>query len=164
MAPPQIGTRTIEVEETCVRWSKRLFACDFLSVRLALGLSVPGRVRTLRHLRTETTPACVRVSPSVAYLLHTPIPPTRCHLRRCKPHIAPSPQPLQRHARFPMHTGPASPERQEEKARAVPPIQKDSTRMDALLALGETMQQKVGRRNATSDLLLRHPKTIVVYV
>jgi hypothetical protein len=33
--------------------------------------------------------------------------------------------------------------------------------MDALPALRETMQQKVGRRDATSDLLLKHLNTIV---
>jgi hypothetical protein len=37
--------------------------------------------------------------------------------------------------------------------------------MDALMALGETMQQKVGRRDATTDLLLKHPNTTVtIYV
>jgi hypothetical protein len=37
--------------------------------------------------------------------------------------------------------------------------------MDALSALGETMQQKVGRRDATIDLLLKHPNTTVtIYV
>jgi hypothetical protein len=33
--------------------------------------------------------------------------------------------------------------------------------MDALLVLGETMQQKVGRRDAIPDLLLEHPNTTV---
>jgi len=33
--------------------------------------------------------------------------------------------------------------------------------MDALPALGETMQQKVGMRDATPDLLLKHPNTTV---
>jgi hypothetical protein len=33
--------------------------------------------------------------------------------------------------------------------------------MNALLAPGETMQQKVGKRDATPDLLLKHPNTIV---
>jgi hypothetical protein len=33
--------------------------------------------------------------------------------------------------------------------------------MDALLAPGETMQQKAGRRDATPDLLLKHPNTTV---
>jgi hypothetical protein len=33
--------------------------------------------------------------------------------------------------------------------------------MDALLAPGETMQQKVGRRDATPDLLLKHSNTTV---
>jgi hypothetical protein len=32
--------------------------------------------------------------------------------------------------------------------------------MDALSASGETMQQKVGRRDATLDILLKHPNTI----
>jgi hypothetical protein len=37
--------------------------------------------------------------------------------------------------------------------------------MDALPALRETMQQKVGRRDATSDLLLKHPnKTVATYI
>jgi hypothetical protein len=33
--------------------------------------------------------------------------------------------------------------------------------MDAMPALGETMQQKVERRDATPDLLLKHPNTAV---
>jgi hypothetical protein len=33
--------------------------------------------------------------------------------------------------------------------------------MDALPASGETMQQKVGRRDATTDLLLKHSNTII---
>jgi hypothetical protein len=33
--------------------------------------------------------------------------------------------------------------------------------MDALLAPGETMQQKVGRRDATLGLLLKHSNTTV---
>jgi hypothetical protein len=33
--------------------------------------------------------------------------------------------------------------------------------MDALLAPGETMQQKVERRNTTPDLLLKHLNTTV---
>jgi hypothetical protein len=37
--------------------------------------------------------------------------------------------------------------------------------MDALPASEETMQQKVGRRDATLDLLLKHPNTtIATYV
>jgi hypothetical protein len=32
--------------------------------------------------------------------------------------------------------------------------------MDALSMPGETMQQKVRRRDATTDLLLKHPNTI----
>jgi len=34
--------------------------------------------------------------------------------------------------------------------------------MDALPTLGEMTQQKVGRRDATLDLLLKHPNIIVV--
>jgi hypothetical protein len=33
--------------------------------------------------------------------------------------------------------------------------------MDALSGPGETLQQKVGRRDATPDLLLKHPNTTV---
>jgi hypothetical protein len=33
--------------------------------------------------------------------------------------------------------------------------------MDALPASGEMMQQKVGRRDATSDLILKHQNTTV---
>jgi hypothetical protein len=33
--------------------------------------------------------------------------------------------------------------------------------MDALSASGETMQQKVGTRDTTPDLFLKHPNTIV---
>jgi hypothetical protein len=33
--------------------------------------------------------------------------------------------------------------------------------MDVLAAPGETIQQKVGRRDATFDLLLKHPNTTV---
>jgi hypothetical protein len=33
--------------------------------------------------------------------------------------------------------------------------------MDALLASGETMHQKVGRKDATPDLLLKYSNTIV---
>jgi hypothetical protein len=39
------------------------------------------------------TLACVRVSPSEPYLLHHPIPPPHCHLRRA-PSASPSPRPL----------------------------------------------------------------------
>jgi hypothetical protein len=34
--------------------------------------------------------------------------------------------------------------------------------MDALSAPGEMMQQKVGRRDATPDLLLKHLNTIII--
>jgi hypothetical protein len=43
-----------------------------------------------RHPRTQTTPACVRASPSVAYLIRTPIPPPCCHLRRAPSGNAPA--------------------------------------------------------------------------
>jgi hypothetical protein len=57
------------------------------TVRLAL-----GRVQTHHqkwHPHTET--ACVRASPSAAYLLHTPILPPPCHLGRA-PSASPSPR------------------------------------------------------------------------
>ena len=49
------------------------------------------------------------------------------------------------------------------EGRVAPLILKDPARrrVDALSAPGETMQQKVGMRDVTSDVLLKHPNTIL---
>jgi hypothetical protein len=68
---------------------------------------------------------------------------------------------------FALHVGPMSPERQE--GNGARHLQFGRTgqrrRMNALSAPRQTMQQKVGRRDVTPNLLLKHPNTtIATYV
>jgi hypothetical protein len=155
-----------------------------IRVCLAPGHPAPGCVRThLRkwHPRTKTAPACVRPSPSAAYLLHTPIPPQRCHLRRApsaspllRPLYRPLPQrtvsralrrPLPRHAAphsFRAARGGAAQATRGE-GRTAPPFQKDSvtTLYGCPTGFGRDNAVEGGGRDATPDLLVKHPNTIV---